>query len=117
MLFLGLGTGLGAAVIRDGVLAPLELAHLPYTEHETYEDVVGERGLERLGKRKWRAQVLEVVSLFMEAMQTDYVVLGGGNARHMTHPPNHVRIGTNANAFRGGFRLWDDEAGTKSRRR
>jgi len=106
MLFLGLGTGLGSAMIVDDKLLPLELAHLPYREGKSYEDYVGVRGYERLGKRRWRKHVLTVVDLFVAALEVDYVVLGGGNARHMKTLPKYVRLGDNANAFRGGFRLW-----------
>jgi polyphosphate glucokinase len=106
MLFLGLGTGLGAALIVDGVLEPLELAHLPYRKGRTYEDYLGLAGLKRLGKRKWRRHVNEVVKLFKAALEADYVVLGGGNARlHKKLPPGSW-LGNNANAFRGGYRLW-----------
>lgn len=107
MLFLGLGTGLGSALIRDGVLAPLEVAHLPYQRGKTYEDYLGDKGFRRLAKKAWRKHVLAVIDLFVAAFVVDYVVLGGGNARHMKTLPKYVRIGTNANAFKGGFRLWE----------
>ena len=106
MLFLGLGTGLGAALIVDGVLEPLELAHLPYQKGRTYEDYLGLAGLKRLGKRKWRRHVNEVVKLFKAALEADYVVLGGGNARLLKKLPPGSCLGNNANAFRGGYRLW-----------
>ena len=109
MLFLGLGTGLGSTLIRENMVIPLELAHLPYREGKTYEEYVGAAGYERLGKRKWRKHVLDVIDLFVDAFIVDYVVLGGGNARHMKALPAHVKLGSNANAFRGGYRLWDDE--------
>ncbi len=105
MLFLGLGTGLGSAVIVDGVLEPLELAHLPYKK-ATYEDYVGLRGLERLGKKRWRANVFEAVRELKSALQADYVALGGGNARLLKEVPPGARLGDNANAFKGGVRLW-----------
>jgi predicted NBD/HSP70 family sugar kinase len=105
MLFLGLGTGLGSAAIVDGVLEPMELAHLPYKK-ATYEDYVGLRGLERLGKKKWRRYVFDAVKQLKSALQADYVVLGGGNARLLKELPAGVRLGDNANAFRGGVRLW-----------
>ncbi len=108
MLFLGLGTGLGSTLICDGVIIPLELAHLPYRHGNTYEEYIGNAGYHRLGKRDWRKHVLEVVDLFVAALIVDYVVLGGGNARHMKELPKYVRLGSNANAFRGGYRLWDD---------
>ena len=107
MLFLGLGTGLGSALIVDGVVESMELAHLPYRKGRTYEDYVGERGLERLGKKKWRRRVLDVVVLLSEALKPDYVTLGGGNARLMNALPANVRTADNANAFIGGFRLWE----------
>ena len=106
MLFLGLGTGLGSAMIVDGVLEPMELAHLPYKKGRTYEDYVGLAGLKRLGKKKWRRLVNDVVNLLKTALEADYVVLGGGNARLLKKLPPGSRIGDNANAFRGGLRLW-----------
>ena len=106
MLFLGLGTGLGSAMIVDGVLEPMELAHLPYKKGRTYEDYVGIAGLERLGKKKWRKHVADVVERLKAALQADYVVLGGGNARLLKKLPPGARLGENSNAFRGGFRLW-----------
>jgi polyphosphate glucokinase len=106
MLFLGLGTGLGSALIIDGVLEPMELAHLPYRKGRSYEDYLGLAGLERLGKRKWRRHVAEVVELLKNALEVDDVVLGGGNARLLKKLPPLSRLGNNANAFAGGFRLW-----------
>ena len=108
MLFLGLGTGLGNTLVIDGVVVPLELAHLPYTNGKTYEEIVGEAGLKRLGKRKWRRHVNEVVELLAAATNADYTVIGGGNVRVLDELPPNSRRGSNANAFRGGFRLWDD---------
>jgi len=108
MLFLGLGTGLGSAFILDGMLEPLELAHLPYKKGLTYEDYVGLRGLERMGKKKWRKAVTDVVTQLQHAMEADYVVLGGGNARLMKELPKDTRLGDNNNAFTGGFRMWDE---------
>lgn len=107
MLFLGLGTGLGSTLIVDGAVAPLELGHLPYRKH-TYEDYVGERGLERHGKRKWRKDVAEVVALFSAALEPEDVVLGGGNVSRLKEMPPGCRAGDNANAFAGGFRLWQN---------
>jgi polyphosphate glucokinase len=107
MLFLGLGTGLGSALIVDGVLEPLELAHLPYKKGLTYEDFVGERGLVRLGKKKWRKEVAEVAAQLQRAMEADYIVFGGGNARLLKNLPRDCRLGDNTNSFAGGFRLWD----------
>ena len=106
MLFLGLGTGLGSALIVDGVLEPMELAHLPYRHGRTYEDYLGLRGLKRLGKKKWRQHVGDVVKQLRQAMQADYVVLGGGNSKLLHKLPPKTRVGDNANAFIGGFRLW-----------
>ena len=109
MLFLGLGTGLGSAMIVDGNLEPMELAHLPYKKDRTYEDYVGLRGLERLGKKKWRVHVIDVVDRLRAALEADYVVLGGGNAKLMDKLPKDTRLGANENAFLGGFRLWQQE--------
>ena len=107
MLFLGLGTGLGSAMIVDGALEPMELAHLPYKKGRTYEDYVGLAGLKRLGKKKWRRHVNDVVNQLKTALEVDYVVLGGGNARLLKKLPPGARLGDNANAFRGGCRLWE----------
>ncbi len=106
MLFLGLGTGLGSALIVDGVLEPMELAHLPYKKGRTYEDYVGRAGLLRLGKKKWRSAVADVVKKLKAALQADYVVLGGGNAKLLKTAPAGAKLGDNSNAFRGGCRLW-----------
>ena len=106
MLFLGLGTGLGSAMIVDGVLEPMELAHLPYRHGHTYEDYLGLRGLKRLGKKKWRKHALEVASQLKSALQADYVVLGGGNAKLLKELPRDTRLGDNSRAFLGGRRLW-----------
>jgi predicted NBD/HSP70 family sugar kinase len=106
MLFLGLGTGLGSALICDGVLEPMELAHLPYKRGRTYEEYVGKKGLKRLGKKKWRRHVEDVIERFRVALEVDDVVLGGGNAKLLKKLPAGVRRVANANAFVGGFRLW-----------
>jgi predicted NBD/HSP70 family sugar kinase len=106
MLFLGLGTGLGSAMIVDGVLEPMELAHLPYKKGRTYEDYVGLAGLKRLGKKKWRHHVNDVVKQLKAALEADYVVLGGGNAKLLKKLPPSSELGDNTNAFRGGLRLW-----------
>ncbi len=111
MLFLGLGTGLGSAMVVDGRAEPLELAHLPYKDKLTYEDLVGLRGQERLGKKKWRRQVLGVIADLSAALAPDYVVIGGGNSKQLDQLPPNVRLGDNANAFRGGFALWTPPAG------
>lgn len=110
MLFLGLGTGLGSALVVDGMVEPMELAHLPYRKGRTYEDYVGLQGLERLGKKKWRRAVEDVAVRLKYALQADDVVLGGGNAKLLKALPPDARLGSNANAFIGGFRLWDQEA-------
>jgi polyphosphate glucokinase len=106
MLFLGLGTGLGSAMIVDGIPEPMELGHLPYRKDETFEDCAGAAGLERLGKKKWRRSVADIVKRFIAALEPDYVVLGGGNAAKLQGLPRKTRLGNNANAFEGGFRLW-----------
>jgi polyphosphate glucokinase len=107
MLFLGLGTGLGSAMIVDGIVEPMELGHLPYKK-ATYEDYVGLRGLERRGKKRWRKHVADVVTRLKAALEPDYVVIGGGNVKKLTELPAGVRAGDNSNAFKGGFRLWAD---------
>jgi predicted NBD/HSP70 family sugar kinase len=106
MLFLGLGTGLGSAMITDGIIEPMELGHLPYKKGKTYEDYIGLRGLKHLGKKKWRRHVAGVVERLQAAMEPDYIVLGGGNAKKLKKLPPHARLGDNRNAFLGGFRLW-----------
>jgi polyphosphate glucokinase len=116
MLFLGLGTGLGNTLVIDGIVVPLELAHLPYEDGKTYEEMIGEAGLKRLGKRKWRRHVHTIVELLAEATNADYTVIGGGNVRFLDELGVNVRRGSNANAFRGGFRLWDDELPTAKRK-
>lgn len=116
MLFLGLGTGLGSAMIVDGILQPMELAHLPYKNGKTFEDYIGIRGLERMGKKKWRATVLEVVKLLSSALEAEYVILGGGNARLVDELPENTTLGANSNAFLGGFRLWDQTIGAATTR-
>jgi polyphosphate glucokinase len=107
MLFLGLGTGLGSALIVDGAVEPMELAHLPFRK-STFEEYVGERGLKRLGKKRWRRRVAEVVETLSTALQTTDVVIGGGNVKKLKHLPPNTRAGENANAFTGGFRLWEE---------
>jgi polyphosphate glucokinase len=105
MLFLGLGTGLGSALVADGYVQPMELGHLPFRK-KTFEDYVGERALKKRGKKRWRKDVLEVVSALSAAMEPDHVVLGGGNAKLLVELPDGVVLGGNDNAFTGGFRLW-----------
>jgi polyphosphate glucokinase len=104
---LGLGTGLGSALIVDGAIEPMELAHLPCKKGRTYEDYVGEAALERFGKKKWRREVADVVTRLTAALEPDDVVVGGGNAKLLHHLPKGVRPGSNANAFVGGYRLWE----------
>lgn len=106
MLFLGLGTGLGSALIVDGIVEPMELAHLPFKKGRTYEDYVGARGLKRLGGKKWRQVVKDVVDQLSSVLQADYVILGGGNARKLKRLPKNARLGSNDFAFIGGFRMW-----------
>ena len=106
MLFLGLGTGLGAAMIIDGALQPMELAHLAYKKGRCYEDYLGAGGLRRLGKKKWRRYVAKISKALKTALEADYVVLGGGNSKKLKKLPPGFRLGSNENAFRGGFRLW-----------
>jgi polyphosphate glucokinase len=105
MLFLGLGTGLGSAMIDNGLLEPMELGHLPYRK-ATYEDYLGASGLKRLGKKKWRSYVADVVDRLATALEPDDIVLGGGNVKELKELPKGCRQGDNANAFVGGFRLW-----------
>ena len=117
MLFIGLGTGLGSAMIVDGHIQPLELGHLPFKMGRTFEDYVGQRGLARLGKKKWRKAVREVVPRLQKAMTADYVVVGGGGVELMKgDPPPGVLRGNNADAFKGGFLMWE-RAGTAGARR
>lgn len=110
MLFLGLGTGLGSALVLDNLAHPLELAHLPYREGRSFEDYVGARGLKRLGRKKWEKRVRDVVECLRDALQVEYVVLGGGNVRRLEKLPKGARRGKNDNAFLGGFRLWEPGA-------
>jgi polyphosphate glucokinase len=107
MLFLGLGTGLGSAVITDGVVVPLELGHLSY-KHGTYEEYLGLCGMKRLGKQRWRKHVADVARRFIAALNPDDVVLGGGCAKHLKELPKGCRLGDNAHALLGGVRLWND---------
>jgi polyphosphate glucokinase len=106
MLFLGLGTGLGSAMIVDDVLEPMELGHLPYRKSKTFEDYVGAAGLKRLGKKKWQRMVADVVERLSAALQPEYIVLGGGNAEKVERLPRRTRRGRNNAAFIGGFKLW-----------
>src|ERR1700745_3308456 len=108
MLFLGLGTGLGSAMIVNGILEPMELAHLTYKKGKTYEDYLGMHGLKWLGKKKWRRQVAKIVEKLKSALEADYLVLGGGNIKKLKNLPPGTRLGNNQNAFLGGFRMWAD---------
>jgi polyphosphate glucokinase len=110
MLFLGLGTGLGSAMIIDGALAPLELGHLPYRKGKTFEDYAGVAGMKRLGLKKWRRRVDDVVKDLAAALQPEYIVLGGGNVEKLDKLPPQTKRGNNNDAFEGGFRLWDNSS-------
>ena len=115
MLFLGFGTGLGTTLIVDGMLVPMELAHLPYKK-ATFEDYVGEQAQERDGKKKWRRNCIDVIERLTAALEPEDIVIGGGNAVHFTELPPRCRLGANANAFPGGLRMWDDQGPSKPRR-
>ncbi len=119
MLFIGLGTGFGSAMVVNGIVEPMELGHLPYKKG-VYEDYVGRHGLERYGTRKWRHHVFDVVGRFIAALEPDDTVIGGGNVKLLDALPPHSRAGDNENAFCGGFRLWQPprrDAGTRSKPR
>jgi polyphosphate glucokinase len=108
MLFLGLGTGLGSTLVVDGIVVPMELGHLPYKK-ATFEDYVGQRGLEKYGKKKWRQYVADVIERLAAALEPDEIILGGGNADKLKTLPPGCRAGDNRNAFLGGFRLWQED--------
>jgi polyphosphate glucokinase len=110
MLFIGLGTGLGTALILDGVVGPAEMSTLYWKNGRTLEELLGIRGLRRAGKKRWRAYLVQVVARLRHALQVDDVVIGGGNAKKLKRPPAGARLGDNANAFAGGFRLWEEPA-------
>ena len=112
MLFLGLGTGLGTALVVEGTVEPMELGHLPYRKG-SYEDYVGKRSLEKRGRKKWEKHVFDVVERMIEALEPDEVVLGGGNVKKLSRLPPRCRAGNNRNAFVGGFRLWHDQGGER----
>jgi polyphosphate glucokinase len=116
MLFLGLGTGLGSALIVNGIVEPMELSHLPYRKG-VFEDYVGLRGLEKHGKKKWRRYVYDVVARLTAALEPDDIILGGGNVKELKEMPPRCRAGNNANAFLGGFRLWEGDYREPSTRR
>ncbi len=107
MLFLGLGTGLGSAMVVDGVLQAMELAHLPWKKGRTYEEFLGDAALKKDGRKRWEKRVLQAICSLSEVLESDYVVLGGGNAKHVHTLPENVRLGSNRNAFKGGFLLWN----------
>ena len=113
MLFLGLGTGLGSAMIIEGVLQPMELAHLPFKKGKTFEQYVGQKARKDMGKKQWRKEVAEMIEMLVAALEPEYVVLGGGNAKLIEEPPENVTICSNGNAFLGGFRIWDENSGIK----
>jgi polyphosphate glucokinase len=112
MLFLGLGTGMGATLVLDGVVEPMEFGHLPYKHGRTYEQYVGQRGMDRLGKKRWRKEVAAVVERLRYALEVEYVVLGGGNARLLKELPKKVRLGANSNAMKGGRLIWEGGDGS-----
>jgi polyphosphate glucokinase len=109
MLYLGLGTGLGSAMVVDGHVQAMELAHLPWKKRKSYEDYLGKAGLRRYGRKAWEKNVLRVIDLMANAMEAEYVVLGGGNAKLVRELPPHATVGSNDNAFKGAFQLWADE--------
>jgi polyphosphate glucokinase len=113
MLFIGIGTGMGSAMVFEGVVVPLELAHLPYRKGKTYEEYVGKAGLEHRGKKRWQMSVLDVIERLRAAMVCEYVLLGGGNAKLMKGLPAHVVLGANSNAIDGGIRLWQSASERK----
>jgi polyphosphate glucokinase len=115
MLFLGLGTGLGAAIVAENLILPLELAHLPYRKGMSYEDYLGLRGVESLGKKRWRLMVEDITVRLRKALQVDYVVIGGGNSKKLNRLPPGARLGSNQNAFVGGFRMWDNASGPSNK--
>jgi polyphosphate glucokinase len=112
MLFLGVGTGLGSAMVLDGFVVPLELAHLPYKKGRTYEEYIGLIGLQARGKKRWRTSVHDIIERLQAAMVCDHVLLGGGNAKYMKDLPPHVILGANSNAIEGGIKLWENDAAT-----
>jgi len=111
MLFLGLGAGLGSAMMVDGSLIPMELGHLPYRKGRCFEEFVGETARRRLGRKKWRKEVVDVVETLRDALEPEYIVLGGGNVHHLKRLPAGTERGDNANAFVGGVRLWERDYG------
>lgn len=114
MLFIGLGTGMGTAIVGENCVFPTELAHLPYRKKKTFEEYVGNESLEKFGKKRWRLFVADVVKRLYAATGVDYIVIGGGNAKQLKDVPEYVRIGGNRNAFTGGCRLWEEFSGVVS---
>jgi polyphosphate glucokinase len=112
MLFIGLGTGLGSAMVLDDVVIPLELGELSYSPQRTFEDMLGREGRRRLGQKKWEEALDDIVAILNAAFVTDYIVLGGGNARRVSRLPKGTRLGDNRNAFLGGLRLWESGHGS-----
>ncbi len=110
MLFLGLGTGLGTALIYNNFVLPMELGHLPYKKGQSFEEYVGQAALKQLGRRKWKDAVFDIVARLRAAFLSDYVVLGGGNVKKLDELPPACRMGDNRNAFLGGMRMWDEHA-------
>ena len=108
MLFLGVGTGLGSAMIFEGTVIPLELAHLPYKKNRSYEEYIGLAGLQLRGRKRWRKSVLDIIARLQAALVCEYVLLGGGNAKLMRDLPAHVILGANSNAIDGGIKLWEN---------
>jgi len=115
MLFLGFGTGLGSTLVVDGLVEPMEIGHLGFRK-KTFEDYVGERALQELGKKRWQKAVRQTIAQLTAALEPDYIVLGGGNAALVDPLPPNCRLGDNQNAFAGGFRLWQDAAITEGSR-
>ena len=109
MLFLGLGTDLGAAMVVENVAQPMELAHLPYKKGKTFEDYAGERGLQKDGKKKWRKHIFEIIEHLSAALELDSIVIGGGNVTKLDHMPPKCSVGSNVNAFAGGFAIWENK--------
>lgn len=111
MLFIGLGTGMGTAIVGEKCVFPTELAHLPYRKKKTFEQYVGNDSLEKFGKKRWRLFVTDVVKRLYAATGVDYIVIGGGNVKQLKEVPEYVRLGSNRNAFIGGCRLWEEFSG------
>ena len=117
MLFLGLGTGLGSAMVVDGVVQPMELAHLKWKRGKTYEEYLGEKARKKQGDKAWNRQVLKVIAEFSEVLECEYVTVGGGNAGRLRHLPKNVKVGSNEDAMRGAFSLWQPPTDRKAARK